>query len=217
MTHEGGATPSRDRDSDEDEPVFHNIPESAHASDDAHSISDGNGSDNERVREKLKQTTIAAKPPAAKTDEDMGSDSDSKKRRKRSFNDSDPDDVDGKETTRVRAHERKKSREMTDEDLANMKAGRTLDRVKTPPRVEEEMVSQSADAKVDKKIERKRSRGKIGEEETDPTEKKKISKTEEERRKAGDSSERVIARNSGSKEDKSHTKVCQSHYHLYPH
>ncbi|KAL7275222.1 hypothetical protein RUND412_001837 [Rhizina undulata] len=170
-------------------------------------------SDNERVREKLKKTSLANVRPGSATQEDEPMDSmtspaaseadvamnngkkeDKARTRKRSFDETDVDDDDEamaeeKEpfARRDRFHERKRSREISDDEMA--RAAKALNRVKTPPTHPEEdeemahFVAPNSTLTSPKKLERKRSRDKLDEEDLDEDQKKKISKTEEEQKK----------------------------------
>lgn len=172
--------------------------------------------DNERVREKLKKTSIAnvqsdsslagehgekldtlRSTSVSETDQDMsdGKEDETRRRRKRSFDETDGDgDGDGggnkDQHFRHRAHERKRSREISEDDMA--RAAKALNRVKTPPThpEEDEVMSQgeevSSTMATPRKLERKRGRGGLdedgGDKEVDP--KKKISRKEEEWQRA---------------------------------
>ncbi|KAI5777776.1 hypothetical protein EDC01DRAFT_635447 [Geopyxis carbonaria] len=104
--------------------------------------------------------------------------------RKRSHDESDEDnkvpgqedEEEGSARRRVKAHERKRSREITDED--RLGAGRSLNRVKTPPTHPEEVEGIAERVSSPRGFDRKRSLGRLDPE--DPDQKKKISKTEEE-------------------------------------
>jgi Ran-binding protein 3 len=168
---------------------------------DVRSVSSDN--DGERVRERLKKTTIA--PSAASSgcsrpgsgadtaDQDhvMSSSEDPPRRsRKRSHDESDEDKADGEDVERarrVKVHERKRSRETTEAD--RLRAGSGLERVKTPPthpEEENESIIERVASPVGT-LERKRSLGKLDKEEQEEDQKKKISKTEEDRRTAEES------------------------------
>lgn len=152
--------------------------------------------DNERVREKLKKTSIAnvrsdsslagehgekddaLSNAVSEADQDMsdGKEDDTRRRRKRSFDETEGDgDGDGggkDQRPRHRVHERKRSREISDEDMA--KAAKALNRVKTPPThpEEDEIMSQgeeeaSTSITSPRKLERKRGRGRLDEDEKD--------------------------------------------------
>lgn len=153
--------------------------------------------DNERVREKLKKTSIAnvrsdsslagehgekedtpQSTAISETDQDMsdGKEDETRRRRKRSFDETEGDgDGDGggnkDQHSRHRVHERKRSREISDEDMA--KAAKALNRVKTPPThpEEDEVMSQneetSASTTSPRKLERKRGRGRLDDDEKD--------------------------------------------------
>lgn len=172
--------------------------------------------DNERVREKLKKTSIAnvrsdsslagehgekldtpRSTSVSETDQDMsdGKENEIRPRRKRSFDETDGDgdgDRGGNKDqhSRNRVHERKRSREISEDDMA--KAAKALNRVKTPPThpEEDEVMSQGEEASSTmvspRKLERKRGRGGLdedgGDKEVDP--KKKISRKEEEWQRA---------------------------------
>ncbi|KAG0636394.1 hypothetical protein HOY80DRAFT_1054616 [Tuber brumale] len=173
------------------------------AADDEDSGSLSGSSDNEQVREKLKKTYIAnVRPESAaanesqredgepnatdsaavsETDQDMGEEK-PRRPRKRSIEETDPsEDVNmgneghGKEAdSRHRVHERKRSREISDDDMA--KAARALNRVKTPPTHPEEdeimghndgLHSASSAMTSPRKLERKRSRNRFDEDDKD--------------------------------------------------
>jgi len=173
------------------------------AADDEDSGSLSGSSDNERVREKLKKTYIAnVRPESAaasegqkedgepratdsaavsETDQEMGEEK-TRRTRKRSIEQTDPsEDVNmeneghGKESdSRHRVHERKRSREISDDDMA--KAARALSRVKTPPTHPEEdeimghndgLHSASSAMASPRKLERKRSRNRFDEDDKD--------------------------------------------------
>ncbi|KAF8541323.1 hypothetical protein BDD12DRAFT_520335 [Trichophaea hybrida] len=180
--------------------------------DDVRSVSSDN--DNERVREKLKKTTIApssrpgsgAKTASEQQDEVMAStpspttttttraaagtvlaEDRQRATRKRSHDESDedPDEV-GNGRRRLKAHERKRSRDISEEDM--MRAGSGLERVKTPPTHPEETGGISERVSSPRGgLERKRSLGKLDKEGENEDQKSKISKTEEERRKKEES------------------------------
>ena len=139
--------------------------------------------DNERVREKLKNATIA---PATSRPGSGAKDSEDEPRRtrKRSHDESDDEHLeadDGRTSRQRTAHERKRSREHTERT-----AGEALERVKTPPTHPEEDEVEGIAERVASPtrggLERKRSLGKL-DKEGDADQKKKMSKTEEERRK----------------------------------
>ncbi|RPB03230.1 hypothetical protein L873DRAFT_1787052 [Choiromyces venosus 120613-1] len=169
--------------------------EAAEDEEDSGSLS--GSSDNERVREKLKKTSIAnVRPESAaagenqkedgepkatdsaavsETDQEMG-EGKPRRIRKRSIEETDPnEDINmgnarhGKEVdSRHRVHERKRSREISDDDMA--KAARALNRVKTPPTHPEEdeimghndgLHSASSAVASPRKLERKRSRNRF--------------------------------------------------------
>jgi len=173
------------------------------AADDEDSGSLSGSSDNERVREKLKKTYIANERPesaaasesqkedgelratdsaaVSETDQEMGEEK-PRRPRKRSIGETDPsEDVNmgneghGKEAdSRHRVHERKRSREISDDDMA--KAARALSRVKTPPTHPEEdeimghndgLHSASSAMTSPRKLERKRSRNRFDEDDKD--------------------------------------------------
>lgn len=172
--------------------------------------------DNERVREKLKKTSIAnvrsdsslagehgerldtpRRMSVLETDQDMsdGKGNETRPRRKRSFDETDGDGDGGRSSnkdqhSRNRVHERKRSREISEDDMA--RAAKALNRVKTPPThpEEDEVMSQGEEASSTmaspRKLERKRGRGGLdedgGDKEVDP--KKKISRKEEEWQRA---------------------------------
>lgn len=172
--------------------------------------------DNERVREKLKKTSIAnvrsdsslacehgekADTPqstaVSEADQDMSDskEDETRRRRKRSFDETDGDgdgDGDGSKDhhSRHRVHERKRSREISEDDMA--RAAKALNRVKTPPThpEEDEVMSQSEETSSSmtgpRKLERKRGRGGLDEDEKDKEidPKKKISRKEEEWQRA---------------------------------
>lgn len=168
--------------------------------------------DNERVREKLKKTSIAnvrsdsslagergekvdtpQSTAVSEADQDMsdGKEDETRRRRKRSFDETDGDgDGDGggnrDQHSRHRAHERKRSREISEDDMA--RAAKALNRVKTPPThpEEDEVMSQSEETTSPRKLERKRGRGRLDEDEKDKEvdPKKKISRKEEEWQRA---------------------------------
>lgn len=149
--------------------------------------------DNERVREKLKKTSIAnvqsdsslagehdekldtlRSTSVSETDQDMsdGKEDETRRRRKRSFDETDGDgDGNGggnkDQHSRHRAHERKRSREISEDDMA--RAAKALNRVKTPPThpEEDEVMSQgeevSSTMATPRKLERKRGRGGLDE------------------------------------------------------
>lgn len=173
------------------------------AADDEDSGSLSGSSDNERVREKLKKTYIANERPESaaasesqkedgepkatdsatisENDQEMGEEN-PRRPRKRSIGETDPsEDVNmgneghGKEAdSRHRVHERKRSREISDDDMA--KAARALSRVKTPPTHPEEdeimghndgLHSASSTMTSPRKLERKRSRNRFDEDDKD--------------------------------------------------
>lgn len=182
--------------------------------DDARSTS--SEQDNERVREKLKKTSIAnvrsdsslacehgdmvdtpRSTAVSETDQDMsdGKEDETRRRRKRSFDETDGDgDGDGggnrDQHSRHRVHERKRSREISEDDMA--RAAKALNRVKTPPThpEEDEVMSQNEETSTSvtspRKLERKRGRGGLDEDEKDKEvdPKKKISRKEEEWQRA---------------------------------
>jgi Ran-binding protein 3 len=152
--------------------------------------------DNERVREKLKKTTIAPASSRSSSwakmadeDETMDSANDTteegkRRARKRSHDESDEEKVegdDGKQRRRQKAHERKRSREILEQD--RIRAGSGLERVKTPPTHIEESDAIAERVSSPKGLERKRSLGKLDKED-DADQKKKITKTEEERQES---------------------------------
>lgn len=169
--------------------------------------------DNERVREKLKKTSIAnvrsdsgehgakldtpRSTSVSEADQDMsdGKEDETRRRRKRSFDETDGDgDGEGggskDQHSRHRVHERKRSREISEDDMA--RAAKALNRVKTPPThpEEDEVMSQGEEASSTmaspRKLERKRGRGRLDEDEKDKEvdPKKKISRKEEEWQRA---------------------------------
>lgn len=191
--------------------------------DDSKSVSGSSDNDNERVREKLKKTSIANVRPessvageshsqregggdgiakratnsqaVSESDLDMGDDDGKEKlrwrTRKRSIEETDSgEDIAAeagpgeKETTPAhRVHERKRSREISEEDMA--KAARALNRVKTPPTHPEEdeimghgeEVNTTGSAMASpRKLERKRSRDRVddGEKDEEADRKKKM-------------------------------------------
>jgi hypothetical protein len=187
----------------------------ATVADDTRSVSSDN--DGERVRERLKKTTIA--PSAASSGSRPGSGADMsdqdhvmsssedppRRSRKRSHDESDEDKVDGDDgerARRVKVHERKRSRETTEAD--RLRAGSGLERVKTPPTHPEE--SEGIIERVTSPVGRKRSLGKLDKEEEED-QKKKISKTEEDRRKAEESETTKAAEETETTKENSGTKV----------
>lgn len=171
------------------------LPRSDH-NDDNHSDNDIDGRDgdsdhsNEGVREKLKKTTIAPAPadvPAAAASEEdevmAGSESPReeapRRTRKRSHDESEEDNPqnpnDGGDRRRIKAHERKRSREVSDAERLRM--GRALERVKTPPTHQEEDVGGIAERVSSPRGDRKRG---LGQEETAVTDREqKAPRTED--------------------------------------
>ncbi|PWW74019.1 hypothetical protein C7212DRAFT_214382 [Tuber magnatum] len=188
--------------------------------DDEDSGSLSGSSDNEQVREKLKKTYIAnVRPESAAASEDQREEGDLKatdsaavsetdqemgeerprRPRKRSIEETDPsEDVNmGNEgrveeaDSRHRVHERKRSREISDDDMA--RAARALNRVKTPPTHPEEdeimghndgLHSTSSAMASPRKLERKRSRNRFDEDDKDKDadrRKKMVAERKEER------------------------------------
>jgi len=207
--------------------------------DDVRSVSSDN--DNERVREKLKKTTIApssrpgsgAKRADEQEDEVMASTpsptataaggtvaTEDRQRvtRKRSHDESDEDQEEvGNGRRRLKAHERKRSRDISEEDM--MRAGSGLERVKTPPTHPEEETGGISERVSSPRggLERKRSLGKLDKEGEDEDQKSKISKTEEERRKKGESevADDKMPETGKEKEEKAGTKVSCLPFRLY--
>ncbi|CUS09521.1 unnamed protein product [Tuber aestivum] len=188
--------------------------------DDGDSGSLSGSSDNEQVRERLKKTYIANVLPesaagsesqredgehkatdsaaVSETDQEMGEER-PRRPRKRSIEETDPsEDVNmgneghGREAdSRHRVHERKRSREISDDDMA--RAARALNRVKTPPTHPEEdeimghndgLHSASSAMASPRKLERKRSRNRFDEDDKDKDadrRKKMVAERKEER------------------------------------
>jgi len=190
---------------------------------DVRSVSSDN--DNERVREKLKHTTIAApgsvpggsgsgdQVPEDEAMDSQSSADEARRARKRSHDESEEDkDKEDSETDgnrrKVMTHERKRSREVTGADRLRARS------VKTPPTHPEEagegLVERVASpighlervASPVGQLERKRSLGKLDKEEEED-QKKKVSKTEEEQRRKEESE----AQTHTESEDNGVTKV----------
>lgn len=175
--------------------------------DDVRSVSSDN--DNERVREKLKKTTIAphSRPSSRLAGEDEVMDNTTQTSvptRKRSHDESDGDDEGRTGRDGKQAHERKRSREVKDEDRKRVGSG--LERVKTPPTCQEE--DEAAEVLAERlaspgRGERKRALKELDDDAEDDK-KSKISKTDEEKK-----------RESASAEGEATSKVCHSTFIQY--